>query len=108
MNALTLTLRSDTKRHVSEGDDAKRRTIGRRRYPPPLWGRIKEGGRTGPRKLCFDPSSETAARPPTPARPHIGRPEGRPSLDGLWGAGARRTFTRLTSPDCPDAKRPMS
>ena len=26
----------------------------------PLWGRIKEGGRTGPRKLCFDPSSETA------------------------------------------------
>ena len=46
------------------------RAIGRRRFPPPLWGRMKEGGRTGPRKLCFDPSSETAARPPPRSLPH--------------------------------------
>src|SRR5208282_4613819 len=46
-----------------------------------------------PRRRPRDP-------PPLPA-PTIGRPEGRPSLDRLRGAGARRTFTRLTSPDCP-------
>ena len=39
------------------------------------------------------------------ARPHIGRPEGRPSLDGLWGAGALTpsTLPKRTSRVPPSA-----
>jgi len=75
--------------------------------PPAGSMTVKEGGRTGSRKLCFDPSSETAARPPAPARPHKqgNRRSALPPQVPHKGAGARRTFARLTSPDCTGSGR---
>src|SRR5208282_1121542 len=66
----------------------------------PLVGEDKGGGSRRTSKALFRPLLGDRRATPHP-RPHIGRPEGRPSLDGLWGAGARRTVARFTSPDCP-------
>ena len=57
-----------------------------------LVGEDEGGGRTGPRKLCFDPSSEMAARPPTPARPHH-RASGRTPV-------SRRAMGGGSAPNC--------
>src|SRR5271165_7087736 len=61
-----------TSEHAPTLGDSDRRTIDGScfRVPP----RAKPPNLKGP------------ARPPTPSRPQVGRPEGRPSIDGLSGA----------------------
>jgi hypothetical protein len=42
-------------------------------FPPPLWGRIKEGGRAGLRDKSSAASiTSSVGATPTPARPHKG------------------------------------
>src|SRR5208337_5247820 len=65
---------------------------------PLLWGRVRVGGRTMPISLARKyraPFSRPRDPPPRPA-PTIGRPEGRPSLDGLWGRERRRAVIDST------------
>ena len=73
-------------------------------FPPPLWGRVRVGGRAGPFSMAaqgafarriFSAASSRCLASATPhaGPPHIGRAEGRPSLEGLWGAGAQAAST---------------
>ena len=40
--------------------------------PPPLWGRVREGGRAALSEQGADPFSDSPVRPPTPTLPHKG------------------------------------
>ena len=73
-----------------------------RALPPPLWGRAGVGGRPteiqedalGAARISLQRRPTREGRQslrhgatPHPVPPHLRRPEGRPSFDGLWGAG---------------------
>ena len=51
-----------------------------------LWGRMKEGVAPDLESFVSTPPRRWPRDPPPLPAPTIGRPEGRPSLDGLWGA----------------------
>jgi hypothetical protein len=86
-------------------DCGKYRAIGRRRSPPPLWGRIKEGVAPDLGSCSSTPSAESVARPPTPARPRhrASRKDARLST-GYGGRECVQPSESSLSPDCPGGK----
>src|SRR5208283_4973344 len=78
-----LLLRAETPM-LSSCYTGRARAIGRRRSPPPLWVRIKEGGRARPRKLFIDAlRGERSATPHPCPPPQGGRECAQPSESSL-------------------------
>ncbi len=77
-------------------------------FLPPCGGVLRRGVAPDLESCVSTPPRRRPRDPPRLPAATIGHPEGRPSLDGLWGAGARRTVTRLTSPDCPENRTQVS